>query len=387
MYHRFVFRELLRRKSRTATIVLTIAIITSILILYTAIMDAYSSGIYKPFGDTGSDMILQKIDNTTNSGSGIRMPFGEGLFDDGEIRQLSGLDHVMNISPSLVLWDFGKHGFTTIEGIEPESQLGKRLSSEVKEGRFVDRGIVVLESHFANFNHLKTGDDIVIGNDSFRIAGILSISDEAQVFSSNIYMTKGDAQKISGINGYDRLYAGTDLLSSEDAVKDEIAKLDSNITMISGDSISASLSNVVRIFDRFRYVGTGLIILVTVLILAKISAINLLERKKDIAVLRTVGWTGKDIMVQLGSELFIQASTGFLLGLAISFSVLAFFGSISIRIPGSALSQHVLLIPITIGPGTVFDFFVIVLLVSLIVTLFLAGKISEIRPSENLRSL
>ena len=84
MYVPYIFKEVFRRKSRTLTNVLTVAVIIAMLLSVTAIMSAYTSAIYLPFKDVDSDIILQKSYNTTNLTSEIRLPFGRGTFDDGE---------------------------------------------------------------------------------------------------------------------------------------------------------------------------------------------------------------------------------------------------------------------------------------------------------------
>ncbi len=387
MYPKYAFKELVRRRSKTTTTVLIVAVVASILVLFSGVMDAYSSGIYRPFKGIGSDMVLQKSENTTTGiDSKIRMPFGKGAFSEHEIDSLPGLDHIMDMSGSLIIWDFGRSGFTTIEGIEPGSFIGNKLSSEIKEGSLAENEAVA-ESHFANFNHLKTGDSIMIGNESFRISGIAGITDESQVFSSNIYMELKDAQRISGIEGYNNVYLRIDKLSNEEAVKREVIGLDSNITVISGNSLAASLSNVARIFSRFYYLGAGMIVLVTVLILLKANTINLLERKKDIAVMRTVGWTRNDLTKQIMTEMCIQTVLGFLIGLLVSFIVILFFGSISIRAAGSGLGEGAISIPIRLSLGSISMYFVIIVAVSASVSLMLIRKISGIKPSDNLRSM
>ena len=319
MYFKYVFKELFRRKSKTATVVLTVAAITSILLLFSGVLQSFYSSIYQPFRDIGTDMILQKSDNTTAyTGSKLRMPFGKGLFTEDEAEALSEIKHVDGMSKSLVLWYFGKNGFITVEGIEPGSFTGSKLATQIKRGRFLsvsDHRKAVVESHFANFNHIKVGDNISIGGNSFEVVGILNVRDKAQIFSSNVYITLRDAQKISGIKGCNQIYLKIDELSSEKPVRKEIERLNSRIVIISGNSLAASLSNVADIYTRYYYMGSGAMVLIAALILLKVNTVNLMERKRDIAVMRAVGWTKRDISKQIISELFLQTIIGFLLGL------------------------------------------------------------------------
>ena len=390
MYLKYIFKELIKRKSKTTTIILTIAIITTMLFLFSGVMNAYSSGIYQPFKNIGSDLILQKTDNATQFNSKIRTPFGKGFFDEKEIEKISNINHVKNISKSQIIWNFGKNGFITIEGIEPNSEMYIKRASQMYKGRFLKREDIhkaVLEKHFARFNHLTVGKSVFIGNKSFEIVGTLASEDNSQIFSSNIYLNIVDAQNLIENNKFNQIYLSLDELSNEELVKSKIKRMDNNVTVVSANSISASLSNVVNIYNKFYYIGTGIIILIVVLILLKINTINLLERKKDIGILRAVGWTKKNITAQITTELFIQTILGFFIGLAISFIILSLFGNITIQSASSGLNKAVVLIPITIPLTSTIEYFIMIIAISLLVSFILAKKISEIKPSENLRSL
>ncbi len=392
MYVPYIFKEVFRRKSRTLTNVLTIAVIIAMLISVTAIMNAYTSAIYLPFKDVDSDIILQKSYNTTNLTSEIRLPFGRGTFDDGEVMKISYLNHVRDVSGSLIIWDFNKTGFTSIEGIDAVSAVGKKLSSWVTQGRFInnsDDKKAVLESHYAKFNRLKVGDSISLAGETFKVAGILKIGEGSPIFSSNIYIKPSDAQNISGIQGYDQLYLKVDELSNEEAVKEEISQIDPMITAVSGNYISASLKNVVNIYGTFYWVGVGIMALIAILVLFKVNALALLERRRDIAILQSVGWTKREIAKQILSETSLQTMLGFVLGAIASLVVIAFLGNITIQVTPTGLESTptIIAMPLALPLGVVAEYFGLSIVISLLVSYLLAKKIAAIKPSENLRSL
>ena len=388
MYLKYIFKELVKRKSKTVTVVLTVAVVTATLFLFSGVMNAYSTGIYKPFEDTGSDMVLQKsVNSTKNPNLDIRMPFGKELFSKDEILKIKALDHIQNISGSLILWSFDKGGFVSIEGLEDDSKIFYKKASQIYEGRFLkNEGETVVEKHFAKFNNWIVGSNISIGDKTFKVVGTLS-SEEGQIFSSNIYIKAKDAYHLFGTRGFNQIYLKVDELSSEKQTKNEIQEVNKDIITISGNSLSASLSNVVNIFAKFYYLGLGMMTLIAVLILLKIYTINLLERKKDIAIMRSVGWSKKDITKQITTELFVQTILGYLLGLFVSFVIVGLFGNINIRVSGLGLSESKISIPISISMTAVFQYFVLIIAVSMIVSFLLTQKISEIKPSDNLRSV
>jgi putative ABC transport system permease protein len=392
MYIPYIFKEVFRRKSKTLTNVLTIAVIITMLISVTAIMSAYTSAIYLPFKNVDSDIILQKSDNTTNLTSDIRLPFGRGTFNDDEVMKISSLNHVRDVSGSLILWDFNKTGFTSIEGIDVDSAVGKKLSSWTNQGRFItggDDGKAVLESHFAKFNRMKVGDNISLGGNVFKITGILKIGEGSPIFSSNVYIKSSEAQSISGIKEYDQIYLKVDDLSNEEAVKEDVSQIDPRINAVSGNYISASIKNVVNIYGTFYWVGVGVMALVAVLVLFKVNALALLERRRDIAILQSVGWTKRDITRQILFETFLQTMLGFVLGAIASLAVIAFIGTVTIQGTSTDLESTptTITMPLALSPVVVAEYFGLTIVISLLVSYLLTNKIAAVKPSENLRSL
>jgi ABC-type antimicrobial peptide transport system permease subunit len=392
MYVPYIFKEVFRRKSRTLTNVLTVAVIIAMLISVTSIMNAYTAAIYLPFKDVDSDILLQKSYNTTNLTSDIRVPFGKGAFDDGEIARIAALSHVKDISKSLVLWDFDKNGFTSIEGVEADSAVGQKLGSWITQGRFIngsDNKKAVIESHFAKFNHLKVGDNISLGGESFDIVGILKIGEGSPIFSSNFYIKSTDAQNISGIKGYDQLYLKVDDISNEEKVKEDISKIDPMITVVSGNYISASLNNVVNIYSNFYWVGVGFLLLIAILVLLKVNAMALLERRRDIAILQSVGWTKREITRQILFETTLQTVLGFALGAIGSLAVINFLGTVSIQSTSMGLESTPITItmPLTLSTSIIAVYFVLIAVISFFISYFLTKKIAAIKPSDNLRGL
>ena len=103
--------------------------------------------------------------------------------------------------------------------------------------------------------------------------------------------------------------------------------------------------------------------------------------------MRSVGWTKTDITKQITLELFIQTIFGFFIGLIISFIIIGLFGNIDIQISSLGLSKSIISIPISISMTEILQYFVMIVAVSMIVSFLLARKISEVKPSENLRSV
>ncbi len=392
MYVPYILKELGKRKARTAGVVLTVAIITAMMIFTTALMAAYSTAIYLPFENIDANLILQRADNTTTAlGAEIRAPFGKGAFPQETADIIATMPHVENISKSLIVWHFKKEGFSTVEGVEPESPWSKKLRSWVTSGRFLiptDKNVVILESHFAKFNHEKVGDTILLGNETFQIIGILAVQEGSQVFASNMYIALPDAQRLSNISSYNQIYIKLDDLSNEDSVRSAISSFDKQIIILSGSALSPSVSNFASIYRKFYLLGITFITLISALILIKITVMGLLERRKDIAVMQAVGWRRRDILRQLLAEFLLQVSAGFVIGVIVAIAMATALGTIHIQSKPTGLEQPVdISAPLTITLLTVFEYFLLIIVISATVAYILSRKIAAIKPIDNLRSI
>jgi len=390
----YLVKELTRRKGRTTTNLLVVAVLVAIFAVLTSVINAYSEAIYLPFQGVGVDMIIHKsapqsADAPTTS---IRLPFGSGVFYQNEIDNIAALSHIKDVSKTLLLWQFNKGEFTSIEGVEPNSFIGEKYKSWVTSGRFLQAGDdykAVVEKHFAKFYGLNLGDSLLLGNARFEIIGILSAQEQSQISATNLYINLPDAQILLDTKGYSQLYVRLDALSSEDTVRSEVSQINKDAVVVSGSSIAASVSNVIKIYEKFRLLALAIIAVILALILFQVNTTSLMERRKDIGILQTVGWTKANISRQIVSEIFVQTMFGFVLGTIISILILVGIGSISVQVNtaqslGNSLST--LTAPLVLSIAAIAQFFVLTLGISIIVSLFLSRQLARMKPLTNLRN-
>jgi putative ABC transport system permease protein len=390
----YIIREFTRRKGRTATNLLVVVVLVSIFVVLTSVTNAYSQAIYLPFQDVGVDMVIHKSapQSAANPTDSIRLPFGSGVFNRAEIDNIAASNHVADLSKTLVLWRFDKGEFTSIEGLEPDSYLGEKCSSWVTSGRFLQAGDehkAVVEKHFAKFYGLSLGDNVLLGSTPFEIIGILSAEEESQVSAVNLYINLPDAQTLLDTKGYSQLYVKLDSLSSENAVRSEISVVDKDAVVVSGSSIAASVGNVVKIYEKFRLLFLAIVAVIMALILFQVNTNSLIERRKDIGILQTVGWTKANISRQIVSEIFVQTLLGFILGTVISLLIVIGIGSISVQAQisqGLGNNLSVLTAPVVLSGTAIIQFLILTLAISTIVSLLLSRQLARMNPLANLRN-
>jgi putative ABC transport system permease protein len=392
---RYLIRELTRRKGRLFTNILAVAILVAIFIVMTSVMAAYADAVYLPFKDIGADMIVQKSaakpsDNLTGA---IQLPFGKGLFDRASVEKITALPHVTGVSKSLVLWRYDKGKFITIEGFEPGSFTGVKYSSWIAAGRALKVGesnAALVEKHFAKFYGLKPGDKLQLGASNFQVVGVVAVADKSQVSATNLYINLSDAQSLIGTSGYSQLYVRLDALSSEKAVRSEITDVDKNALALSSSAIAASLGNYMDIYEKYQLLVLLILAAILALILFQVNTASLMERRRDIGILQTVGWTKRNISAQLVSEVFVQTILGFIMGLAVSALIVVAIGSISLQTKlsmGLGNDLTTLSAPLQLSGSAAGEFFLLTLIISVALSLFLSGKLAGMKPVDNLRKI
>jgi ABC-type antimicrobial peptide transport system permease subunit len=308
------------------------------------------------------------------------------------VSAVAAVPHVAAVSPALALWQFDNGKFISVEGIDPASFVGTRLKAGIATGRFLesdDRDKVVLEKHFAKFYSLKVGSNLKVGDATFQVVGTVAVAGESQVSAQNIYMNLADTQRLLGTADYSQLYLRMDSLSSEDAVRSQIARLDPQAVTTSANSIAASLSNAVSIYQRFQVLGAAILALIVAFILFQVSVTGLLERRREVGVMQTVGWTGRDVSRQVVAEVVLNTLGGCILGLVASLAVVSAIGSVSVQanLPGSLSNDLTTLsAPLALSLTSAVEFSVFALVVSLVVSLFIVRRISGMKPLANIRN-
>jgi putative ABC transport system permease protein len=306
---------------------------------------------------------------------GIRLPFSNQLLPSGDLEKLKTIEGVDSMASSLLLWEFDKSGFRTIMGIDlAQPNLGPvKVKEWLKEGRFPQKeGEIVLEKHYAKFQHKKLGDAVEINGRSFTVVGLLEIKEGSQIASSNIYLPLQDAQNFlagesggvypvrnsserlnpaglksnpaigeaieqRGIisNGVNVVYLRLKNPSLLNQVKTSIAKQLHGVSVASSDSSLELMGGVSKISDQFSFITSLIALGGAVFLIIKAMLSNLVERSREIGILKAVGWTERDVQKQLMGEVFLQSILGGVFGVLMGyfFSYLLGFLSIPVSTP------------------------------------------------------
>jgi ABC-type antimicrobial peptide transport system permease subunit len=322
-----------------------IAVGIALFVSISAVSAAYKDAARQPFKNIGADLIVQRAVKQqpqpysgTKSMRGIRLPFSNQLFDAQDLLSLQLIEGIDATAHALLLWEFAENGFKTIMGVDAgQPSLGAaRVQKWLKQGRFPEKpDEIALEKHFAKFQKAGPGDTFRIGGHTFSITGVIEIKEGAQVSAANIYMPIDSARmllarKPEAIN---LIYLKLNDPSMLNPIKSQLTAKIKGVSVSSSDSFLELMGGVSMISERFSLIASIVALLGAVALIMKTMIANLVERSREIGILKAVGWTQPEIQKQLTAEAFVQTLAGGMLGILGGYFISFILGFLSITIP------------------------------------------------------
>lgn len=415
MYYPYILKELYHRHNRAMVNVLGIAVGIALFVAIHAVSAAYYEAVSLPFKNLGADLIVQRADRQTvdtkrapTSMRGIRLPFSNQPLSHQDLEGLRIVEGVEQIAASLLLWEFSGRGFRTIMGVDIEHpDLGPvKVNRWLKEGRFPEKqGEVVLEKHYAKFQKAKMGSTVEIGEKSFGVVGLLEIKEGSQIAAANAYLSLEDAQNLlpTGSEGspvVNMAYLRLKDPSRLQQVKSRITAAVEGVSVSSSDSFLELMGGISQVSGRFASIASFVALGGALILIVKTMLSNLVERSKEIGILKAVGWRRRDVRKQLLGEALLQSVLGGLVGIVLGYLICYFlrFMSISTPIPWMlnplpAMAKNPesiansISLPVTMSPALAGFSLVLSITIGLITSLFLANRTASMKPADVLRKL
>jgi len=445
MNYSYVLKELRHHHNRTLVNILGIGIGIALFVSINAVSTAYQKAVSLPFKNLGADIVVQRPEKrAVDSGQppasmrGIRLPFSNQLLPSEDLEKLKTIEGVDSMASSLLLWEFNKGGFRTIMGVDlAQPSLGPvKVKEWLKEGRFPQKeGEVVLEKHYAKFHHTQIGGTVEINGRLFSVVGLLEIKEGSQIASANIYLPLQDAQGLldaesSGVNpvrnssgalnpagiilksnpaveqrgiisnGVNIVYLRLKNPSLLSQVKTSIAGKLNGVSVTSSDSSLELMGGVSRISDQFSFIVSLIALGGAVFLIVKAMLSNLVERSREIGILKAVGWTERDVQKQLMGEVFLQSLLGGVFGILMGyfFSYLLGFLSIPVSTPwelnllpafakDTAAASKTVRLPVSISAGLAAVSLALSLVAGGMASYVMGKRTARMKPAEILRQL
>ena len=410
----YLIRELYYQKRRTSTAILGLSIGISLLIILNALSMAYRQAAHAPLKEIGADITVQRPGDVPKDLAGAVFPCSAVTIRKEEVEKIRSLPGIKGIGKAILLWVFDSKQAWIVLGIEQKNSIGPAiLRSAVAEGRFLEDGKseALVEAAYARQFGIRVGDTVLVNGSKFPVVGLMDASRAAKIAVANLYLPLSDAEGLAAssknLQSVSPFVPGDVNLLFLKADQEKTAELSASLKGILGkkatvgtpESFLKLLGSLFALSDKFTLAASLIALIVAVLIAFKTMAGNIAERAREIGVLKAVGWTNRNVVMQLLSESVIQCFLAGILGLLIAL-VVSFglsFMKINIPIPwdmapnphflpgGGDQIYKTLRLPVHI-PWTLASFAVLLSIIIGGLTGALLGRhVAKIKPSEVLR--
>jgi ABC-type antimicrobial peptide transport system permease subunit len=324
--------ELARRPRRTVTGVISVGLGVGLFLSLQAYATGYREAAREPLALIGSDVVAQRQGNRPESFEGVVFPHSTSPIHNDEVDRVRRVAGVEAVAPAMFFWSFQNKELVVGLGIDTSSDVGpSKLAAGVSAGRFLtneDRQVVVLDDSYAKERGLVTGSRVSIAGEDFSVVGTVDTSRAGQVANANAYLPLADSQRLveasAGVRAVhdvrqgdaNVLFVRSNPARGLAVAEDITAIMGKEAIVTTPRSFDQVLGPSFTVIDRF-----GLIIGLVALALAAASLLRvvlstLMERRRDIAVLRAVGWTRTSLRGQLVGESTLLTATGLVAGMA-----------------------------------------------------------------------
>ncbi len=300
---------------------------------------------------------------------------GYTSFDKKDVEKLRVLN--CEVIPIYATSDFvyikGKNRriYTNIFGIDKDDINYLNLKVKISDTS------AAVDTFFSKANEINIGNQLVIKNISFRVSGIYN---STYLFPDNsLILTAKTYKRLYGEKKYSRIILYVRDINNIDKIKKEteriLNKKEKKCIIIALNSILEAINGVITKVSYFL-MGIGAIsLLVAGIGIGNVMLMSVVERTKEIGVMRSIGASKKDIIILFLYEALILGIIGSLIGAFLSL----FFGYLIVHYLLKTSLSYYAIIYMLIG-----IFFGI--LTSLISALYPAYKASKLDPIKALRN-
>jgi putative ABC transport system permease protein len=323
------------RPLRSSLSVIAIAIQVVLVLMIAGLTSGVVSEWGKRVEGVGADIIVQPPN------SSIFFAFSSAVMQESLGDKIAALPDIDEVAPTVILTE--PKNLVMVYGIDFTRFNALSRGFLFRDGRaFSGPDEVIADDIIAQSKHLKVGSQITLLNHVFTVSGIVAHGKGARYFIP--------LQTAQDLAGADKLVSMFYVRSKGDTelARAEILKLDpqNSVRSLSEYVTLMTSSNLpqLRPFTR-TMVALGIVISFLVVLLNMHTLV--MERTREIGILKALGFSRFDVVRMLLGETFILTLMGTGLGIAITFLVQAILKQtnpgLTILISGSWIFSAVLL--------------------------------------------
>ena len=424
----YALKEISRRKKRYVLNIMLIALVVVMLITLNSLSIAYTEASRLPFEKIHSSIIIQRNGNVPENTSGVVTSCSLAPIRYNLVQEIRNIEGVKDVSYGLFLWVFDKDNFKRVLGVNWNDSLGMKIKASIVEGSPPDTGKkVLIERTYAERYNITTGQKIAISGKNFTVSGIFK--NPGNIVASDIVMSLKPAQNLA--------YNSVNLQKTEKFLPDDINIIFLQVEQGKIREVKSKLENILNSnnlnggktptgrtigsytiytpedfenqIESFFALSDRLMLLISLIttagafvIILKNMSHAVIQRKRELAIMKSIGFTGKDIQKEIAAETVIQALAGYFLGVMLSLISIALLSRTEISVtipwelnpyphflasnPSLASTVETYPLPIRFQPLYGLISLFVVISIGILTTLLITNQINRLKPGEVLRN-
>jgi ABC-type antimicrobial peptide transport system permease subunit len=376
--HVYAFKELRRRKYRTATNIATFVIVVATLVTLVTTARGWETATAAPLKEVGTDLIMIYSAPVMPSGYGcyIANHLFSYPFNQTNIAKMTDVEGVNRAVPVLM----HRMGAIVFTGIDPsETETNAVLPRNVIEGRYLtpeDGKVALVDREYARLNNLTIGSDVTYMKGKYQVIGLVNV-DAANILKSHIYVNLPVCQKALPEDNTGLVNVALISITDPRKVNEISEKLVNQwpgATPITASDLAATTSGVLTIGEETAWNISIALTVVAILFTVRSQLAAVSERTKEIGILKAIGWSKSDVVNQIFIESALQGAIGGLIGCAVGYGFAWYFLS--------TMDRLLAVDPVVLALG-----FGIAVLSGVIAGLYPSWRAARLAPAEALRTV
>lgn len=342
------------------------------------------SEVHMPDEETGNQTDVNEMQDQ-NPMLGLS---SAGSFESENIEELSEIDHVEAVEEGFTNFSIGTNKATfdgnTAQFMSVTTVSSMITSADIIEGSLPKDGEVVITQNMADtLGEDLVGQDIqietIVNEEPLDLTMTVSGIYGSEGGLDTVYLTYEDlksfVEEAGGELNPNIVYLVSDSADNTDSIKAEVEDLN-----YKGSTTEALADTFSQMLDIFTYVlagVAGISLIVSAIMILTVLYISVVERTKEIGVIKAIGGRKKDIRRIFVSESFLIGLFSGLFGVGIAWGLSLAANAISINYFDVAI--------INLTPTYALSGIVLSIFISMVAGLMPAAKAAKLDPVESLR--
>jgi putative ABC transport system permease protein len=367
------FKNILRQRTRTILTTMGILIGIGAIVALGSIAEGLDIAV-----QSGLELVAGKI-TVMEKDAGFFGLMGE--LDEEDVDIIDGVSGVKETVPILAYIEgFGPSMTFSWQamGIEPskvEYFIGENV--EFESGRNIDEGesfVAVIGKTVADTFNLESGDFFTIKEEDFEVVGVIEMTG-IQDIDMGVTVPLEDLQTVTGDDTFQVIYVIPDDVKDTERVAEDIEDASDRFDALTTTEMARMASSIVDQIRIFAFGIGAIAAFVGGLGVMNTMIMSVLERRREIGVMKAVGATNRRVLSQILTESAMISLLGGVGGV--------FLGMLGALILSSVIGGGAIQTIVT--PGLAFTGIGFALFLGVIGGLYPARKASKVDPVEALR--